>query len=79
MVPTLDPEDHKIVAAMMGVSDYDLRRHIDQASELAPDGRFSFVWFDRRARTSGEGGITLWPPLPDSHRAQIIVRRTADV
>jgi hypothetical protein len=80
MVPALDPEDHKIVCQMMGVSDYDLRQLCDQAAELSPTGAYSFVWFDKRLRRGDqENGISIWPPIPEDKRAQIIVRRTADV
>jgi hypothetical protein len=74
MVPALDPEDHKIVASMMGVPDHELHRHIADAAALSPTGQFSFVWRDRRERT-----LSIWPPLPEPMRAGIIVRRTANV
>lgn len=79
MVPVLDPEDHKIVAPMMGINDYELRRLVDQAAALSPTGEYSFVWFDKRTKRPGFPGITLWPPLPENLRSQIRVRRTANV
>lgn len=74
MVPALDPEDHAVVAKMMGLRDHELHANIKQAAGLAPEGQFAFVWCDRRART-----VRVWPPLPDAYRGAIIVRRTADV
>jgi len=79
MVPSLDVDDHKIVAPMMRLNDYELHKHLDEAAALAQTGEFSFVWFDRRNRHSGASGLSLWPPLPDDRRRAIIVRRTADV
>lgn len=81
MVPALDPEDHVIVAKMMGLSDYDLRQLLDQAAGLSPTGQYSWVWYDKRERlaSAGQRGLTIMPPLPENLRAQIIVSRTANV
>lgn len=74
MVPALDPEDEKIVAKMMGCTLHELAAHLGDAAALAPDGRFSAVWYDRRA-----GATRLVPPVPAHARAGIIVRRAVDL
>lgn len=74
MVPELDPADHPIVAKMMGLDEYVLRQHIGHAQQLSTTGEYSWVWFDQPARH-----VTVWPPLPDAQRGEIIVRRTANL
>lgn len=77
MVPALDPEDHRIVARMMGCSDHDLHAHIATAAKLSDTGQYSWIWHDKR-RTLAGGGLLLMPPLPEPMRREIMVRRTAD-
>lgn len=80
MVPALDPEDHVIVAKMMGIHEQELRQYLAQAAALSPTGQWSFVWYDKRRRLADpEHGITVWPPLPEQLRARIMVSRTANV
>ena len=76
MVPALDPEDEQIVARMMHMPVRELDRQLAEAAEISPDpeGRFSAVWYDRRA-----GETRILPPLPAEVRSQILVRRAVDL
>jgi hypothetical protein len=76
MVPGLDVDDQAIIAKMMKVSVRELDRQLQEAAGLSsdPEGRFSAVWYDRRA-----GETRLLPPLPAEVRAQILVRRAVDL
>ncbi len=74
MVPALDPEDEEVVAKMMGCTVRELHALLEEATNASPSGQFSGVWYDRRARQ-----MQIIPPLPDSVRAQIVVRRAVDL
>jgi energy-coupling factor transporter ATP-binding protein EcfA2 len=72
MVPALDDEDHAIVAKLAQTNRNDLYRQLEEAAELSPTGRHSFVWIDRVA-----GHVTLSEPLPEHLRRQCIVKQRA--
>ncbi len=76
MVPGLDPDDQVIVARMMKLTVPELERQLQEAAAQSsdPEGRFSAVWYDRRA-----GATRILPPLPAEVRAQILVRRAVDL
>jgi hypothetical protein len=70
--PPVDVEDRKVIAAMMQRPLDELDAALEAAYQLGGD--YSFVWFDREARTLRISG-----PLPEHVRARIIVRRTVNL
>lgn len=57
--PGFDPEDLPVVAACLGMSVPGCVDALEQAASLSPTGEHSYIWHDRRARTT-----VIRPPLP---------------